>query len=54
MKRNDDMTRDDDTVGGGVETSVAFVVWRVADENTQSGARAKFVEGGGLVAERLG
>ena len=43
----DDMTRDDDTVGGEVETPVAFVIGGVADEDTQSGAWGKFVGGGG-------
>ena len=41
----DDMTRDDDTVGGEVETPVAFVIGGVADEDTQSGAWGKFVGG---------
>ena len=31
----DDMTRDDDTVGGEVETPVAFVIGGVADEDTK-------------------
>jgi hypothetical protein len=41
------VARDDDTVGGEVETPVTLVIRRVADESTKSGAWGKFVRGGG-------
>ena len=31
----DDMTRDDDLVGGKVETAITFVMSRVTQKNTQ-------------------
>jgi len=41
------MTRDDDAVGGEVETSKSLMIGRVSQENTKSGTRGKFVRGNG-------
>jgi hypothetical protein len=40
------MTRDDDAVGGEVQTPVPLVVRGVAKEEAASGARRKLVRGG--------
>jgi hypothetical protein len=42
----DDMTRDDDAVGGKVQTPVPLVVRRVAKEQTAGGARRKLMRSG--------
>jgi len=42
----DNVARDDDTVGGEIETPVTLVVRQVANEHTESGAWGKFVRGG--------
>jgi hypothetical protein len=39
------MTRDDDAVGGEVQTLIPLVVRGVAEEEAASGARRKFVRG---------
>jgi hypothetical protein len=41
----DDVTRDDDAVGGEVQTPIPLVVWGVAEEEAASGARRKLVRG---------
>jgi hypothetical protein len=38
-----DVSRDDDTDCGEIETSVALVIGRVAEEDAQCGARCKFM-----------
>jgi hypothetical protein len=42
----DDVTRDDDAVGGEVQASIPLVVSGVAEEEEASGARRKLVRGG--------
>jgi hypothetical protein len=42
----DDVTRDDDAVGGEVRASIPLVVRGVAEEEAASGARRKLVRGG--------
>jgi hypothetical protein len=42
----DDVTRDDDAVGGEVQTPIPLVVRGVAEEEAASGARRKLVRGG--------
>jgi hypothetical protein len=42
----DDVTRDDDAVGGEVHTSIPLVVRGVTEEEVASGARRKLVRGG--------
>jgi hypothetical protein len=39
--------RDDDVVGGEIETPVAFVIGGVSEENTSSGLGCQFVSGFG-------
>jgi hypothetical protein len=41
----DNMSGDDDVVGGEIETLVAFVIDRVSEENTFGGLRCQFVSG---------
>jgi hypothetical protein len=41
------MTRDDDSIGGRVKTSVSLMVSRVADEDAKSRTRCKFVGSSG-------
>jgi hypothetical protein len=43
----DDVTRDDDAVGGEVQAPIPLVVRGVAEEEVASGARRKLVRGGG-------
>jgi hypothetical protein len=43
----DDMPRDDDPVGGPVKATIAFVVRRITEEDTQGGARSEFIESSG-------
>jgi hypothetical protein len=42
----DDVTRDDDAVGGEVQAPIPLVVRGVAEEEAASGARRKLVRGG--------
>jgi hypothetical protein len=42
----DDVTRDDDAVGGEVQTPIPLVVGGVAEEEAASGARRELVRGG--------
>jgi hypothetical protein len=42
----DDVTRDDDAVGGEVQTPIPLVVRGVVEEEAASGARRKLVRGG--------
>jgi hypothetical protein len=42
----DDVTRDDDAVGGEVQIPIPLVVRGVAEEEAASGARRKLVRGG--------
>jgi hypothetical protein len=42
----DDVTRDDDAVGGKVQTPIPLVVRGVAEEEAASGARRKLMRGG--------
>jgi hypothetical protein len=42
----DDVTRDDDAVGGEVQIPIPLVVRGVAEEEATSGARRKLVRGG--------
>ena len=42
-----DMPRGENTTGGAVKVAVAFVFWRVAEEDTRSRTRRKHVLGGG-------
>jgi hypothetical protein len=39
----DNLSRDDDVVGGVIETLVAFVIGRESEENTSGGSSCKFV-----------
>jgi hypothetical protein len=39
----DNMLRDDDVIGGVIETLVAFVIDRVSEENTSGGPSYQFV-----------
>ena len=41
------VTRDDDAVGGEVEAPVALVIGRIANENAQRRPRGEFVRSGG-------
>jgi hypothetical protein len=41
------MLRDDDVVGGEIETPEAFVISEVSKDNTSSGPRCQFVSGFG-------
>jgi hypothetical protein len=41
------VVRDDDTVGGEVEAPVALVIERIANENAQRRTRGEFVRSGG-------
>ena len=43
----DDMSRDDDPVGGPIKAGVAFVVRRITEEDTHGGARSEFVGSSG-------
>ena len=40
------VTRDDDAVGGEVEAPVALVIGRIANENAQRRPRGEFVRSG--------
>jgi hypothetical protein len=42
----DDVTRDDNAVGGEVQKSIPLVVWGVAKEDAAGGARRKLMRGG--------
>jgi hypothetical protein len=43
----DNMSRDDDVVGGEIKTLLTFVVSRVSEENTSGGLGCQFVRGFG-------
>jgi hypothetical protein len=45
VKKN--MTRDDDSIGGRIKTSVSLVVSRITKEDAEGRARGKFVGSGG-------
>jgi hypothetical protein len=43
MSHQNNMSGDDDVIGGGIETSIVFVIGRVSEEGTSGGLVCQFM-----------